>query len=162
MKRFTDSIRESVHNANWFGALFLALCLPDICGAVETPTEAVGNRYKRWFEENLGQEYGTLFTADDCYFFRCACLHQGLDTHQRLASERIHFIVPPPRESRIHRNMLNDVLQMQIDIFCIDIADAVDSWYESIAKKDPSMEAEIAKLIQIYGYESLAPFIRFS
>lgn len=78
-----------------------------------------------------------MFSANDCYYFRCACLHEGLDSHANIAHERIHFIPPPPGNSIIHLNKLNNVLQMQIDIFCNDIATAVDAWYGLVIKKAP-------------------------
>jgi hypothetical protein len=161
MKRFTDAIRKSVQDENWFAALFLALCLPDICGSLETPEENVGARYKRWFSSNLAIKYEPMFSASDCYYFRCSCLHQGLETHANLTHERIHFIPPPPRNNIVHLNKLNNVLQMQIDIFCGDIADAVDDWYESVAKNDKTILSRIESLIKIHGIESLRPFISF-
>jgi len=161
MKRFTDAIRKSVQDENWFAALFLALCLPDICGSLETPEENVGVRYKRWFNSNLATKYEPMFSANDCYYFRCSCLHQGLETHASLAYEKIHFIPPPPRNSIVHLNKFNNVLQMQIDIFCEDIANAVDNWYESIANNDEVILSRINSLIKIYDIKSLRPFISF-
>jgi len=161
MYRFTDAIRKSTQDENWFAALFLALCLPDICGALETPEENTDVRYKRWFNANLAQQYSPMFSAEDCYYFRCSCLHQGLDKHNRLSHERIHFITPPPNKSIVHRNKLNNVLQMQIDIFCTDMADAVDNWYENTAKSSTTIQERINDIIKIYGPESLQPFIVF-
>ncbi|MFH0828634.1 MAG: hypothetical protein V1907_00415 [Candidatus Kerfeldbacteria bacterium] len=160
MDRFTDAIRKSISDQNWFAALFLSLCMPDICGSLETPDEQVGPRYKRWFGANLATSYSSMFSAEDCYSFRCSCLHQGLDTHQRMSHERIHFITPPPRGNVVHCNMFNNVLQLQIDIFCEDVAMAVDSWYEAV-KNNPEIQARVEALIKIYGPESLQPFIAF-
>lgn len=162
MQEFTNSIRKSISDKNWFAALFLALCMPDICAVIETPNNNnVGERYKRWFTENLAPTYSPMFSAEDCYYFRCSCLHQGLDTHVNLTHERIHFITPLPNNNIVHRNKINNVLQMQIDVFCNDIAKAVDLWYENVAKKDTEMQTRIDGLIKIYGPESLKPFVSF-
>lgn len=161
MYQFTNAIRQSVKDANWFAGLFLALCMPDICSALETPALKVGVRYQRWFSDNLGEQYAPMFSAADCYFFRCSCLHQGLDTDDRLSYERIHFIIPPPRNSTVHRNLINNVLQMQIDVFCNDIAEAVDCWYETRAKNCPDIRARIEGIIKINDMDSLQPFISF-
>lgn len=162
MYKFTDTIRKSVENENWLSALFLALCMPDICATIENPDDTeVGKRYKRWFNENLSAIYSPMFSADDCYYFRCSCLHQGLDTHTKLTHERIHFITPPPNNNIVHRNELNNILQIQIDIFCNDVAEAVDLWYENVVKKDRDMQLRVNSLIKIYGPESLRPFISF-
>ncbi|MFH0887680.1 MAG: hypothetical protein V1871_00530 [Planctomycetota bacterium] len=161
MKRFTDAIRKAIHDENWFAGLFLALCMPDICGSLEKPDVPVGERYKAWFNDNLSQKYSPRFSADDCFYFRCSCLHQGFDSHEKLTTDRIHFITPPPRGIMAHLNMLNNILQMQIDIFCTDIADAVDYWNGNIAKNNPDIQSRINKLMQIYPPESIKPFILF-
>lgn len=161
MEQFTDAVRKSVQSENWFAGLFLTLCLPDICGALETPGEGVRKRYKRWFDDNLSQKYSPMFSSEDCYSFRCSCLHQGLDTYTSLSQERIHFIIPPPKNNIVHLNKLNNALQMQIDIFCKDMIQAVDSWYEKIGKNNPDIQSRIKNLIKVYGPESLKPFISF-
>ena len=158
MKRFTDSIRKSITNENWFSALFLSLCMPDICGALKTPQEDNGVRYKRWFDTNLSN-YTSLFSADDCWYFRCSCLHEGVDGDARMTYDRVHFITPPPRQNKVHRNIFGGVLQMQIDIFCTDMADAVDLWFENTAKQDPDILSRIGGMINIYGPDSLRPYI---
>lgn len=161
MERFTNAIRKAMQNENWFAGLFLALCLPDICGSLEVPDKQVGERYKRWFNDNLAQKYSSMFSADDCYYFRCSCLHQGIDKHDRIAHEKIHFIPPPPNNNIIHLNKLNNILQMQIDIFCDDMAKAVDDWHEKKAKNDPEIQSRINDLIKVYSIESLKSFISF-
>ena len=160
MQDFTNSIRKAVTDKNWFAALFLALCMPDICGVIETPNEGNGVRYKRWFSANLSS-YIPMFSAEDAWYFRCSCLHQGVDADTRMAHTRIHFITPPPGNNVIHRNNLGGVLQMQIDIFCNDMAAAVDAWHEKVAQKDADMQSRVQELIKIYGPESLKPFISF-
>ena len=102
-----------------------------------------------------------MFSADDCYYFRCSCLHQGLDFHDKMTVDRIHFITPPPRNNIVHLNMFNNILQLQIDIFCKDMAAAVDAWYEAVVKKDPSIQSRVDDLIKIYSPNSLNPIISF-
>ncbi|EHR1162057.1 hypothetical protein KS876_001057 [Vibrio parahaemolyticus] len=61
MDRFVSSIRKAVADENWFSALFLALAVPDICGALETPPTGrrgeVGERYENWFNKYLKAKY---------------------------------------------------------------------------------------------------------
>lgn len=161
MERFITAINEAILNKNWFSWLFLALCMPDICGSLETPGKLVWERYKEWFNKYLSHKYGTMFSAEDCYYFRCSCLHEGLDSHNKLTHERIHFIVPPPHGNIVHLNTLNDVLQMQIDLFCTDISDAVNNWNNLIAKDNSDIQQKIDKLIQIHQVESISQFISF-
>jgi hypothetical protein len=44
MKRFSDAVRASVEQRNWYGALALALTMPDVCGRLESPTLNVEKR----------------------------------------------------------------------------------------------------------------------
>ena len=89
MRRFTESARKAVADQNWFAALFVSLALPDICGSLEDPTAKVGERYMNWFNRYLAPRYGKMFSAEDCYYFRCACLHQGLGTHKKSKNQKI-------------------------------------------------------------------------
>lgn len=102
-----------------------------------------------------------MFSPKDAWLFRCSCLHQGVDADARMVHARIHFITPLPGNNVVHRNNLGGVLQMQIDIFCNDMAAAVDVWYENVAQKDQDMQLRVQELIKIYGSESLKPFISF-
>jgi len=51
MKTFIGSIRLSVANENWYGALIISLILPDICGKIEFPNKSTGKRYSEWFDK---------------------------------------------------------------------------------------------------------------
>lgn len=58
MQEFIDSVRYSLATKNWFGALFMALALPDICGVLTDGAGVqVGVRYKKWFNTYLKIKY---------------------------------------------------------------------------------------------------------
>lgn len=58
VQEFVDSVRHSLASKNWFGALFMALALPDICGVLtEGEIVSVGVRYKNWFSKYLKIKY---------------------------------------------------------------------------------------------------------
>lgn len=160
MRRFSDAVKKAVADQNWFAALFVSLALPDICGSLDDPTTKVGERYVNWFKRYLAPRYGKMFSAEDCYYFRCACLHQGLETHEKSRNDGIRFIPPPPRGNIVHLNLLNNVLQMQIDMFCLDMSDAVEKWAVDVAGND-EIQGPIGQLIQVYPLSSLRPFIAF-
>lgn len=149
MHRFTNAVRNALETENWFAALFISLALPDICGALEKPNDGVGDRYKRWFNKYLSSKYASHFSADDCYFFRCSCLHQGTDEHVNSSYENIHFIPPPPRNSIVHLNQIGGALQMQIDVFCRDVCDAVESWMDDVVN-ETAIQERIGNLIRIH------------
>lgn len=190
MERFTSSIEASLKEKNWFAALFLALALPDICSALETntPTTNVGARYKDWFNRFLKDKYAPdhipeipewlanefkarlnideippqsamHFTAEDCWKFRCQCLHQGLP--ERMDNDRVHFTAPMDGFS-FHQNMIDDVLQISIDIFCRDISDAALVWWNT-AQHDTNIATRAKSLIEIHRLDSdVLPIVTFS
>ena len=183
MQRFIDSISRSVETENWFSALFLALAVPDVCGALENPDNGVGERYRDWFNRYMRRKYNPenlfelvsetspeslermpeeaikslksmppnsecAFTASDCYRFRCRCLHQGLS--QKMGGEKIHFTVPDKNNSiTTHMSSFNGLYQLQIDIFCLDVCNAVRKWIDDISG-NIEIENRIQELIEIY------------
>lgn len=149
MQRFVSAIRKSVEDQNWLAAVFLALNMPDICSAVQNPYDRnVGNRYRQWFERYLKGKYKiglTEFTAEDCYQFRCKCLHQGI--LMRDNDEKFN-LTPPIPPFYIHMNTQNGVIQIQVDIFCEDMCQAVEQW---IVDMEPhaAVAARMKELIEI-------------
>ena len=147
MQRFTNSVRLSVQTQNWYGALTTALTLPDVCGKLESPNGGSRARYARWFAQWVEPAYTSFIgpqrerhvflSGDDCYALRCSYLHEGGSNieHQtaREALDRFHFITPPPNRCIVHMNQVNNTLQLQVDIFSLDIANAVDRWTETVA-----------------------------
>jgi len=151
--KYPTAIRHSLRSQNWFGALFLALAMPDICGALESPQDQVGVRYRRWFERYLTSDYAPeLFSADDCYYLRCAALHQGLTEHPKAQNKQVVFITPPLGGHVFHSNFMESpdgsfVLQLQIDVFCEQVCSAVARWKQDIAG-DPTVQVRIAELLE--------------
>ncbi|WP_180960263.1 hypothetical protein [Neobacillus cucumis] len=43
------------------------------------------------------------------------------------------FVVPPKNGFLIHCNQLNNLLQLQVDIFCLDICDAIERWINDVS-----------------------------
>ncbi|MGO3448926.1 MAG: hypothetical protein ACTINK_16420 [Kluyvera intermedia] len=149
MQRFVTAIRKSVQDHNWLGAVFVALNMPDICSAVQNPHEKnVGKRYRLWFDHYLKKKYkvGLVeFTAEDCYQFRCKCLHQGI--LMRDNGEKFN-LTPPIPLLEIHLNKYNGVIQIQIDIFCEDMCQAVEQWVNDM-EPDMAVAARMKELIEI-------------
>lgn len=58
MKDFTESLKKSLDDKNWYAALFIALSLPDICGKIDNPGEKSSQkRYAAWFKEYIEHKY---------------------------------------------------------------------------------------------------------
>lgn len=151
--KYVNAIQHSLRSQNWFGALFLALAMPDICGALEYPSDQVGTRYRRWFDQYMSAEYvPALFSAEDCYYLRCAALHQGMSEHPKAQNKQVVFITPPPGGRIIfHSNFIESadgsfVLQLQIDVFCQQICAGVLRWKNDVSNNS-AVQARIAELL---------------
>lgn len=137
MKRFTDSIRKSVNNKNWYAAVAMALTLPDICGNIKWPKEASTKRSIRWFNESDLSSKSKFLKAENFYALRCSYIHEGSGNieSQRISDDmlRVDIIEPIGNGCSIGYNKFTtvegkNILQVQADTFSIDVADAVDSW----------------------------------
>lgn len=153
MERFTNSLRSSVKHQDWYVALSSALTLPDVCGRLIDPTQTSTKRYPQWFDRWVAPSYLNFLSGADCYALRCSYLHEGGTdiTNQRArdALDDFHFIVPPGNGCSIHCNWINNKLQLQVDIFCLDIASAVDDWALSV-KDNHEVQERMRSLIRIY------------
>ena len=170
MNRFTNSIEASLQSQNWYGALTLALTLPDICGWLENLTLGSEKRYVAWFDKWLLPKYTAYVGPDsikhvflqgqDCYALRCSYLHQGEgdigNQRARKALDKIHFITPPAN-GIIHNNQSNNTLQLQVDIFCNDIIIAVNNWVESV-QSNKDIQDRIENLLIIHDSSKVMRF----
>lgn len=170
MQQFLESIELSVEHKNWYGALFMALAMPDICRSVERPVIAKGETgrwYRDWFDRYLSQTYSqgrfeeTKFHAQDCWLFRCSCLHAGMDAENRRRMMKFRF-TPPPEGYGIcvHKNHINGTLQLQIDIFCQDVINAVRTWMREV-DGDHDVQSRMEMLLKI-NQEPLNGLVRFN
>lgn len=169
MKQFTNSIEQSIRDKNWFGAVFISLAMPDICATAQLGPPGkreIGKRYKNWFDTYLKNSYAiggieeTHFTSDDCWAFRCSCLHSGLDAQSKDRLRKFSF-TPPIREGfSVHLNNNSGVVQIQIDLFARDVCTAVEKWMEDM-RCDETVQERINELMVI-NLQPLDGFIRFS
>jgi hypothetical protein len=99
MDRFVKAVRLSVQQRNWYGALAVALTMPDICAQLENPTRESHKPYVEWFNRYMLAKYTVaagppgymdpraFLSGDDCYALRCSYLHTGADdVSQQLAT----------------------------------------------------------------------------
>lgn len=165
MERFTKSLRSSVANQDWYVALSTALTLPDVCGRLIDPEERSSERrYSNWFKQWMEPLYTidilgdgpTIFlTGGDCYALRCSYLHEGggdiTNQRARKALDDFHFIAPAPFGWEFHRNKFGNTLQLQVDKFCVEVADAVDAWAISVAD-DQDIQERMKSLLVIHTH----------
>ena len=161
MQRFIDAAKIAVATENWYAALALALSMPDICGRLENPAAGSQARFVAWFDKFLLKHYQSrvgvnrelysFLCGADCYALRCAFLHQGEfgidDQRAQQALERFHFTAPR-HGCFIHKNQINNTLQLQVDAFCKDVCEGVEEWLVTV-KDDAATLARMAKLATI-------------
>jgi hypothetical protein len=100
MRDLIASIEQSLKTENWYGALAVALTVPDVCSSLESTDKKskVGPRYAKWFDTYVGPRYAfsdeylellrrggvdlkalgpAWLTGKDCYALRCSVLHNS-------------------------------------------------------------------------------------
>jgi len=127
----------------YYIALFSALAIPDICGAIESSDGvATGNRYRAWYNEHVLPRYDTL-SPDECYHYRCTALHQGRSKPSRSKNyDRVLFIEPSAARSiqiNVKRMIAGD--SVVIMIHAKDLIEAIlaaaEQWIASSSGKNP-------------------------
>lgn len=166
MERFISAVRFSLETGNWYSALFLALTMPDICCRLASENNKTnGLKYAAWFNKFVGSKYQHVFpggfglmvfmSGDDCYALRCAMLHGGEAdvTSQRVKSlvNSFHFTT-----STGHCNRVDNLLQVDVSIFCNDICDGVLQWYAGF-KDRTDFKEKIDSLIVVHTGDSTTP-----
>jgi hypothetical protein len=147
MEHLVHAVRKAVADGNHYAALAVALTLPDICGWIQDPASRSRARCEAWFERYLQDQYvmrvgamqrrQVLLGPGDFYALRCAFLHEGREDitgqNARDVLERFQFVVPP-RAIVVHKNLLpSGVLQLQLDLFCEDVASGTMHFLADIA-----------------------------
>lgn len=83
--RLINEINKALEVGLHLVALNTALTLPDICGKAKYPELGTTARYKKWYQEYIGQyerdskstDEMPYLSADVVYQLRCALSHQG-------------------------------------------------------------------------------------
>jgi hypothetical protein len=161
MEELIRQIREANSAGLYYLALFAALALPDMCGALEAADgRANDDRYKDWFDCHVGPKYNGLLDGDTCYLFRCAMLHQGRMQHPGSRWKIVFF--DPAASATLHRNILytqaGDILNIDVKIFCEDVASAAEMWLSNV-RQLPRVAANLEKSVKRYR-NGLQPFIK--
>ena len=83
-----EEIKQGLKHTCYFGALALALTLPDICGKAEFPESSVRERYTKWYDKQFGDYLRNIpfveestnrpyISGELLYQLRCSFLHSG-------------------------------------------------------------------------------------
>ncbi|GAB5447161.1 hypothetical protein [Gymnodinialimonas sp.] len=156
-----DLILEDVERALdaklFYVALSVALSLPGVCAALEQVDGSTSGQDKRlymdWYDRYLAAGYPYL-TALDCYSLRCGVIHQGRFGHGKMQYARVVFTIG----DTLHKNILNDALNLDISLFCRDVVAAVRQW-----EIDKSLNLTVRRnlpLLVKYRPEGMAPYVK--
>ncbi|OBW43477.1 hypothetical protein AB670_00006 [Chryseobacterium sp. MOF25P] len=155
IQQLIKSIELSFENDNHYAALTVALTLPDICGKLESPMKKSSVRFIEWFDRYLKEnfqsnqqgELNIFLTANDCYALRCSFLHEANDdiSEQRAKEtlDKISFVT-----MNLHKIKIDNVLFLNVKMFCIAIIEAVKNWLKDI-DTDKDIQERINNLLKI-------------
>ena len=159
MDDFINAIESALGSGNWFAALFIALCIPDICGYLETPEDGKRARYERWFDRYMLPRYTrdlffgphVFLSASDCYALRCSLLHTGSDSIVEQCARDVltQFQFVAPSRNLLHCNQSGGLLQLQIDFFCAEIVAGIRQWLLDV-QGNPDISARIGDRMKVY------------
>ncbi|MCH7882890.1 hypothetical protein IIA95_00510 [Patescibacteria group bacterium] len=137
MKELLIQIQKGLDTNLYFLALFTALAIPDICGALSSENgETDGQKYKAWFDQYIAPKYINFTDGADCYRFRCSLLHQGRSQLKDSKFSRIWFIEPGTTSVVMHDNTSNDTLNIDVGVFCKDIIAGAEEYLSKNEQTD--------------------------
>jgi len=157
MQDLLNQIKRGLDCNLYYLCLFVALAIPDVCGALESEDGlASKDKYINWFEKNVKTPESFL-TGQDCYYFRCSMLHKGTTGHPKSSFKGIAFIEPGSTNNTVHNCNLSGMYCIDIGKFCTDIISAAYNWLES-KSKDADFVKNYDKFVKRHP-DGLAPYI---
>jgi hypothetical protein len=137
--------------AHWC-LLHVVLCLPDICGALESPSgEAAKTRYIEWCDKYLRRP---ALAGVEVYRMRCKVLHQGRARGDGTGRYERFAFGKPAGGVIDHLRVDGDALHVDVESLLSDLLAALDRWIGEL-ESDPSgpaaghVSTNLAKLVRI-------------
>lgn len=153
-----DDIQRAIESGAPYAALSAAVTLPEVCGRCEqadvfsTKGPNSSDRIYTRFVETYLPNWSLRLTGADLFNFRCGLSHRG-QTTQRNSSLRYVFHPPNPQGNTAHANRVikdGELYRLDIDLqtFCNDIADAVRRWVEA-TKDNQAVQRNLLNVLQV-------------
>ena len=159
MEDILEQIEKGLDSNQYYLSLFVALAIPDICGALESDDGlAIGQKYKDWFDKYISPKYNGSLNGNSCYQFRCSLLHQGSTQHENSKFSRIFFVEPGTTTHVLHNNIINNALNIDVKIFCQDIISGAKEWLKK-KRGTSNFERNYPKFVKRHP-QGLPPFIK--
>lgn len=158
MRDLLFQIKKGILSNLYYLSLFAALAIPDICGALDSEDgQASKENYVNWFDKYVAPSYQGYLSGEDCYSFRCALLRQGSSIHAKSRYKKILFVEPQTIDSVFHGHIIEDVLNIDVRLFCQDIIRGVEKWLEE--KENTELyKKNMAQFVRRYP-EGLPPYV---
>jgi hypothetical protein len=132
----------------YYLALVMALTIPEICAALESPTGDTSGRnaqaYKDWYDANLAAHIPQL-TDIDCYSLRCGVVHQGQFGHKNMQYARAAFALP--EAPSINGCVAGDIYLHSVVDFCRTVVLAARAWFAA-HQNDANVQTNLPRLVQ--------------
>ncbi|WP_230350880.1 hypothetical protein [Lelliottia sp. WAP21] len=178
MQQLLSGIDDCLSKKNWVGALFIAISLPDICGATEDKIKGNGARYKDWFNRYLKPRYNAdnmydylSLTSPAMLLYMPEEIKQSLRTQIPVVSfsaddcwslrnaclhegvdetklRKFKITIPAQENLHTHMNVFNGILQLDVIDLCNDIAAGVRKWLFDM-QEEPEVMEKIKKMMTI-------------
>ena len=149
MESILHDIEKALDHGLYYIALQSALALPDICASLESATgETTSRQYISWYNDNVSNKYDIRLSGKDCWRFRCSYIHRGSTQDSKSSYSRIIFVFPNQTYT-FHNNIINDALNIDINIFCRMMIEAVRNWQKSMQNND-NYSKNYPNLIKVY------------
>ncbi|MCK0168421.1 hypothetical protein MWU52_12725 [Jannaschia sp. S6380] len=172
-----DQLEKSIDSQYYFLALTTALSVPDISAAIGSDDgRATKKKYIAWYDDwvlprfsiNKRKRLQTVgiespvdiknpFTGAECYYYRCAMLHQARSTNAYSAFSRVLFVEPKSTSVWMHYNTINDALLIDLPSFCHEVTQGYRDWIAAVQEND-NFRKNMASTMQRHR-EGLAPYI---
>lgn len=169
MDNIIKSIEQALEARNYFGALFIAVCIPEICGKIEFSNS--NRSYSDWFDKYMPKPYQKHVSGSDAYAIRCALLHEAsnsLANHSaRDVLDKFFFTC-----TGSHLNTFNNIngdnqrkCVLSYVPYCTDLISAFRTWQKTTLANDKGVRARFNKSeslrLQIDVGDSI-PGVKFS
>jgi hypothetical protein len=152
-----EQIEKAVGSKLYHVALFTALSIPDIGGAVDSEEgEATGKNYAAWFDSYVAPKYNAwgkqYLTGTDCYRYRCAMLHQGRSHHRKRTYSKTVFLLAKQQNIAYCGAFTGDggeTLYVDAPLFCRHIVLSAFDWLEKVEDTD-RFKKNSAEFVQLF------------
>lgn len=172
-----DQLEEALESRFYFLSLATALTVPDIAGAIDSADgRASGEKYKIWYDKwvlprfsiNVSEmlkargssaevTVNNPFSGSECYYYRCAMLHQARSLHDRSAFSRVMFIEPGATTNTFHYNIVNGALAIDLPSFCLEVTQGYRDWVAT-TQENENYKRNISNTMQRHS-DGLEPYI---